>query len=177
MALQPNSGLGPLLLKFLNLDEWSARRRGLYLHRTTQHINTRDKHPCPEGIRTRDSSNQAAADLDCAANGIGFLTIYLYICNSICFATINVAQSAYMSITTSDACKIANIEGLHVQVLGQQTRPTEICFRETVVMQHEGFRSGAVTKKSRGKKIFQLTEIEIHYRQTALSSLLCVTYG
>jgi hypothetical protein len=30
------------------LDEWSARRRDLYLHRTTQHINTRDKHPCPE---------------------------------------------------------------------------------------------------------------------------------
>jgi hypothetical protein len=30
------------------LDEWSARRRGLYLHRTTQHRNTRDKHPCPQ---------------------------------------------------------------------------------------------------------------------------------
>jgi hypothetical protein len=30
------------------LDEGSARRRDLYLHRTTQHINTRDKHPCPE---------------------------------------------------------------------------------------------------------------------------------
>jgi hypothetical protein len=30
------------------LDEWSARRRGLYLHRTTQHINKRDKHPWPE---------------------------------------------------------------------------------------------------------------------------------
>jgi hypothetical protein len=34
------------------LDEWSARRRDLYLHRTTQHINTRDNHPCPE----RDSN-------------------------------------------------------------------------------------------------------------------------
>jgi hypothetical protein len=34
------------------LDEWSARRRGLYLHRTTQHIDTRDKHPCPQ----RDSN-------------------------------------------------------------------------------------------------------------------------
>jgi hypothetical protein len=34
------------------LDEWSARRRGLYLHRTTQHINTNDKHPCSE----RDSN-------------------------------------------------------------------------------------------------------------------------
>jgi hypothetical protein len=30
------------------LEEWSARLRDLYLHRTTQHINTTDKHPCPE---------------------------------------------------------------------------------------------------------------------------------
>jgi hypothetical protein len=30
------------------LDEWSALRRGLYLHRTTQHVNTRDKRPCPQ---------------------------------------------------------------------------------------------------------------------------------
>jgi hypothetical protein len=30
------------------LDEWSARRRDLYLHRTTQHIHTTDKHPCPQ---------------------------------------------------------------------------------------------------------------------------------
>jgi hypothetical protein len=44
------------------LDEWSARRRGLYLHRTTQHINTTNIH-VPSGIRTRDPSNQAAADL------------------------------------------------------------------------------------------------------------------
>jgi hypothetical protein len=28
------------------LDRWSARSRGLYLHRTTQHIKTRDKYPC-----------------------------------------------------------------------------------------------------------------------------------
>jgi hypothetical protein len=34
------------------LDEWSARRRDLYLHRTTHHINTRDKHPCSQ----RDSN-------------------------------------------------------------------------------------------------------------------------
>jgi hypothetical protein len=30
------------------LDEWSTRRRGLYLRRTTQHRNTRDKRPCPQ---------------------------------------------------------------------------------------------------------------------------------
>jgi hypothetical protein len=34
------------------LDEWSAHRRGLYLHRTTQHINTTHKYPFPE----RDSN-------------------------------------------------------------------------------------------------------------------------
>jgi hypothetical protein len=34
------------------LDEWSARRRDLYLHRKTQHINTTNIHPCPE----RDSN-------------------------------------------------------------------------------------------------------------------------
>jgi hypothetical protein len=37
------------------LDKWSARRRGLYLHGTKQHINTRDKHPCPQ----RDSNSRS----------------------------------------------------------------------------------------------------------------------
>jgi hypothetical protein len=52
-------GPWPPLLRLLNhsqlythgrnrLDEWSARHRGLYLHRTTQHIYTRDKDPCPQ---------------------------------------------------------------------------------------------------------------------------------
>jgi hypothetical protein len=41
------------------LDEWSARRRGLYLHRTTQQTNIH----ASSGIWTRDPSNQAAADL------------------------------------------------------------------------------------------------------------------
>jgi hypothetical protein len=53
---RPCKDLGRLTL-FRNLinthgrtpsDEWSARRKGLYLHRTTQHINTTDKHPCPQ---------------------------------------------------------------------------------------------------------------------------------
>jgi hypothetical protein len=66
-------------LRFLNhtqlihdrtpLDEWSARCRGLYLYRTTQHINTWDKHPCPERIRTSDPSNQAATDLRLRPHG------------------------------------------------------------------------------------------------------------
>jgi hypothetical protein len=41
------------------LDEWSACRRDLCLHRTTQQTNIH----APTGIRTRDPSNQAAADL------------------------------------------------------------------------------------------------------------------
>jgi hypothetical protein len=45
------------------LAEWSARRRDLYLHRTTQHINTTDNIHASSRIRTRDPSNQATADL------------------------------------------------------------------------------------------------------------------
>jgi hypothetical protein len=44
------------------LDEGSARRRDLYLHRTTEHRNPTNIH-APSGIRTRDPSNRAAADL------------------------------------------------------------------------------------------------------------------
>jgi hypothetical protein len=40
------------------LNEWSARRRDLYL---TTH--TTDKHPCPGGIRTHDRSRRATVDL------------------------------------------------------------------------------------------------------------------
>jgi hypothetical protein len=45
------------------VDEWSAHCRGLYLHRTSQHINTRDKHPCPQRDSNCDPKNQAAPDL------------------------------------------------------------------------------------------------------------------
>jgi hypothetical protein len=34
--------------------------QGLYIHRTTQHRRTRDKHPCLSGIRTHDLSNHPA---------------------------------------------------------------------------------------------------------------------
>jgi hypothetical protein len=34
----------------ITLDEWSARRKDLYLHRTTQQTNIH----APSGIRTRD---------------------------------------------------------------------------------------------------------------------------
>jgi hypothetical protein len=47
------------------LDEWSARRRDLYLHRTTQQT---DIH-ASSGIRNRDPSNQAAADLRLRRHG------------------------------------------------------------------------------------------------------------
>jgi hypothetical protein len=50
------------------LHKWSAHRRGLYLHRTTQHIDTTNYH-APSGIRTRDPSNQATADLRLTPRG------------------------------------------------------------------------------------------------------------
>jgi hypothetical protein len=43
------------------LNEWSAGRRGRYLH-NTQHSQQTDVH-VPGGIRTRNPSNQAAANL------------------------------------------------------------------------------------------------------------------
>jgi hypothetical protein len=42
------------------LDEWSARRKDLYL---TIHNTQSDEQPCPGGIRTQDLSRRAAADL------------------------------------------------------------------------------------------------------------------
>jgi hypothetical protein len=42
------------------LDKWSGLRRGLYLNRTTQHINTRDKHLCPQ----RDSNTRSHQQSD-----------------------------------------------------------------------------------------------------------------
>ena len=47
------------------LDEWSARRRDLYL---TTHY-THNKHPCPSRIRTHDLSRRAAVDLSLRPRG------------------------------------------------------------------------------------------------------------
>jgi hypothetical protein len=47
------------------LDEWSARRRGLYLHRTTKHIDTETNINTPREIRNRDPSNRATFALRC----------------------------------------------------------------------------------------------------------------
>ena len=46
------------------LDEWSARRRDLYL--TTL---TTDKHPCPGGIRTHNLSKRTTPDLRLRLHG------------------------------------------------------------------------------------------------------------
>jgi hypothetical protein len=78
-------GPWPPPLRFLNhteldtrsrtpLDEWSHRRRRLCLHRTTQHINTRDKHPCPDrdsNPRSQQPSAPQTFALDRAAAGVG----------------------------------------------------------------------------------------------------------
>jgi hypothetical protein len=77
----PCKDLGRLTLEVSNLiktrgrtpsDELSARRKGLYLHRTTQHRNTKTNINASNGIRTHDPSNQAANTyaLDLAATGI-----------------------------------------------------------------------------------------------------------
>jgi hypothetical protein len=49
------------------LKKWSARRRGLYLHRTK--YKHRHKHPCPQRIRTRDPSSKANAELSLRPRG------------------------------------------------------------------------------------------------------------
>jgi hypothetical protein len=66
----PSGTYGPFLVSVIThilrytvglLDEWSARRRDLYLHGTTQHINTTDNHSCPErdsNPRTQQSSGR-----------------------------------------------------------------------------------------------------------------------
>jgi hypothetical protein len=56
---------------------WTSE--GLYLHRTTQHRNTRKKHQCPQRVRTRDPINQAAADLRLRPRGHRGRHIYIYI--------------------------------------------------------------------------------------------------
>jgi hypothetical protein len=55
------------------LDKWSVRRKGLFLHRTTQNRNTKTNTHASSGIRTHGPSKQAAKTyaLDSAATGIG----------------------------------------------------------------------------------------------------------
>jgi hypothetical protein len=78
----PNRALTSSVLRLLNLiktlgrtplDEWSARRKGLHLHRTIQHRNTKINIHAQSGIRTRDPSNQAA--LDRAATGSAYVNL------------------------------------------------------------------------------------------------------
>jgi hypothetical protein len=46
-----------------SLDEGSVRRKGLYLLRTTEHINTRDKHPCLQRDSNPRSQQPSGQDL------------------------------------------------------------------------------------------------------------------
>jgi hypothetical protein len=57
------------------LDEWSARRRGLYLHRTTQHINISDKHPCPQ----RDSNPRSQQPTARSTRGLWNQVIHIFL--------------------------------------------------------------------------------------------------
>jgi hypothetical protein len=67
------------------LDEWSARRKGLYLHRTTQHRNTKTNIHASSGIRTHDPSNQVAKTyaLHRAAIGIGYFVLMWSFCEDL----------------------------------------------------------------------------------------------
>ena len=56
------------------LDEWSARRRDLYL--TTHKTLTTDKHPCPRwdsNPQSQQASGRRPTPLDCAVAGTGLL--------------------------------------------------------------------------------------------------------
>ena len=66
------------------LDEWSVRRRDLYL---TAH-NTHDKHPSPSGVRTHDLSRRAAVDLRLRPRGHWDRQIYVFVLH-ISFLTFN----------------------------------------------------------------------------------------
>jgi hypothetical protein len=75
VAQQPKLGLGRLIIELsrshtvihtqtpgrIPLNEWSARRRGRYLHNKQQTQETNI--PAPSGIRNRDPSNQVASYL------------------------------------------------------------------------------------------------------------------
>jgi hypothetical protein len=57
------------------MDEWSANHKDLYLHRTSQYINTKTNIHASSGIPTHDPSNETAKShaLDRAATGTGFI--------------------------------------------------------------------------------------------------------
>jgi hypothetical protein len=61
------------------LDEWWARRRGLYQHRTTQHRNTKANIRAPSDIGTHDPNNQSTKTyvLDSSATGTGVSFLYI----------------------------------------------------------------------------------------------------
>jgi hypothetical protein len=93
------------------LDEWSARRRDLYLHRTTQHINTRDKDSCLQRDSNRDPSSQTAADLRPKPRvpGIGILH-YCYV-----FIIIFLKHATYGYIYSSNVSLFPKLTKLNVQ--------------------------------------------------------------
>jgi hypothetical protein len=79
------------------LEERSARLKGLYLHRETQHRNTKANIYTSSGIRTHDPSNQTAKTyaLDRADTGTGFNTGYSAQFSRHCLLTIRSSQMAF----------------------------------------------------------------------------------
>ena len=78
------------------LDEWSARRRGRYLH-NTHHSQQTNIHFL-SGIRTRDPSSKAAADLRHRPHGYPDRP---YTAQKLYFVSYNLAAHAYRSRTSA----------------------------------------------------------------------------
>jgi hypothetical protein len=79
------------------LDEWSARRRDLYLHRTTQHIKHKRQTSMPrEGFEpaTTTTKRPQTYALDRAATGTYSLAILKFVTPP-CFATVWALSSSF----------------------------------------------------------------------------------
>jgi hypothetical protein len=80
------------------LDKGSARRKGLYRHTTTQHINTRENIHAPGEIHARDPGNKAAETyaLDRAATVIVIIHVHHFYKN----ISTKLKQSAFLLVLT-----------------------------------------------------------------------------
>jgi hypothetical protein len=67
------------------LDERSARRRDLFLHRTTQHINTSEKRPCPQrDLNPRSQQPSGRRPMPLTARQPGSANLYITPLNTYC---------------------------------------------------------------------------------------------
>jgi hypothetical protein len=92
------------------LDECSARCRDLHLHRTTQHINTSDKHPCPERhSNPRDPTNQAATELRIRLRGHWYRHLVGYNTVSLCRSVPSFRSHLSSYIDPTPSCQLLGV--------------------------------------------------------------------